>query len=203
MISGLQFSSNGRQFTAVEAEELADPHDGYLTEVRAHSGEDVYFFSDDAAKDGSRKSGLQTISFEDGDFQFYFLNNGKAAHGYVAKIKKYVNHGVVLAADNDTSNYGYVKYDTNVNKLDSTVDLVDYYEDTVPGGNNAPASSVLVNANGTVQKGKFNLKDINDVYYVTDKQGRVEYASYKKLYTTKNDDHNHPITVGGKPYFTE
>ena len=46
---------------------------------------------------------------------------------------------------------------------------------------------VLVNTTGTVQKSKFNLKDVNDMYYVTDKNGAIVYASSKKLYTSKAD----------------
>lgn len=198
MVSGLQKSKTGRnEFAEVEAEDIA----AYLDEATtaAASQKDVYFFSSDAEKDGSRKSGLQSISFEDGDFQFYFLNNGKAAHGYVAKIKKYVNHGLVLAADNDESNYGYVKVGANTKELAAGFGVVEYFVD----GQALPTNAVLVNATGTVQKSKFNLKDFNDVYYVTDKEGKVQYASYKKLYTNKSDDHNVSVMIGAKEYWTE
>ena len=50
-----------------------------------------------------------------------------------------------------------------------------------------------------------NLKDSNDIYYTTDKDGKVEYASEKKLYTTKgsNDNPRTPVghLIGGKQYY--
>ena len=52
---------------------------------------------------------------------------------------------------------------------------------------------------GTVQKSKFNLKDVNDMYYVTDKNGAIVYASSKKLYTSKADGRTaQPVTRDGK-----
>ena len=68
---------------------------------------------------------------------------------------------------------------------------------------NAVGDNVLVNSAGTVQKGKFNLKDSNDMYFVTDKEGKVIYNDYKKLYTSSSTEHSHAVTVGGKPYYTE
>ena len=64
---------------------------------------------------------------------------------------------------------------------------------------------VLINTAGTVQKKKFNLKDSNDVYYVTDSNGVVIYASLKKLYTASANDHTQalPYLVGGTQYYTE
>ena len=62
---------------------------------------------------------------------------------------------------------------------------------------------VLINTAGTVQKKKFNLKDSNDVYYVTDSNGVVIYASLKKLYTVTSTDHPNSISVGGTTYYTE
>ena len=53
----------------------------------------------------------------------------------------------------------------------------------------------MVNAAGTVQKNKFNLRDANDVYYVTDKDGVIVYASYKKLYNVGGANTEHPVPV--------
>ena len=194
MISGLQFENNG-SYKAVESEELA----AYINEAKA-SSDDIYFFSDDYKKDGSRKSGLQTVSFEDGDFQFYFYNNGKAANGYINKLKKFVIKGYVLAANNDDSNYGYVEVSATDSKQLAASATKVMYTDTTPA---VPA--VLVNNNGTVQKSKFNLKDLNDVYYMTDGNGRILYAGYKKLYTNDSGDHKTLVltTSDGKKYYTE
>ena len=52
---------------------------------------------------------------------------------------------------------------------------------------------------------KTNIKDSNDVYYLTDDKGVILYAGDKKLY--KNNDntpHNHlAVTVGNDKYYTE
>lgn len=201
MISGLQVSQTGRKdFTAKNNANMKISDMEAADYLASTFNGDVYFYSDDYDKDGSRKTGYQKVSFQDDDYQMYFLNNGRAADGYVSRIKKYVNKGIVLAADNDRSNYGFVAVDsTNTNKLASNTTVVTYAD----GTSAVPANVKLVNASGTVQKSKVNLKDMNDVYYVTDGAGVVLYANYKKLYTSKSDDHNHSINVGGKTYYTE
>ena len=88
---------------------------------------------------------------------------------------------------------------TNTNKLASNTTVVTYAD----GTSAVPANVKLVNASGTVQKSKVNLKDMNDVYYVTDGAGVVLYANYKKLYTSPSTEHDHSINVGGKTYYTE
>ena len=205
MLSGLQVSGNGRTGFRTTNSNNVDISD---MEVSTYldsnfNGDGIYFFSDDGEKDGSRKTGYQKVGFQDDDYQMYFLNNGKAANGYVTKIKKYVNKGVILAADNDTSNYGYVAVvsDTNVNELANPTTKVGYYDGVTP----LTGSNVLVNAAGTKQTGKFNLRDANDNYYVTDKHGLIKYAGTKKLYATQNTDHPNALgyLVNGKPYYTE
>ena len=117
---------------------------------------------------------------------FYFNNNGKAASDYVSKIKKYTVKGLVLAANNDDSNYGYVEVQAgNFKKIATGTVKVDYV--TSDWGAVTGSNKVLVNTTGTVQKSKFNLKDVNDMYYVTDKNGAIVYADSKKLYTSKAD----------------
>ena len=193
MLSGLQVSSNGR--TGFKAESHAGTKIGDM-ELGDYLGAtfdgDIYYFSSDYEKDGSRKTGYQKVSFADDDYQMYFLNNGKAANNFQSKIKKYVNKGVVLAADNDTSNYGYIAVNSsNKNELAGNATVVEYANgNTLPSGTN-----VLVNAAGTVQKNKFNLRDANDVYYVTDKDGVIVYASYKKLYNVGGANTEHPVPV--------
>ena len=73
-------------------------------------------------------------------------------------------------------------------------------------GNGASVGdNVLVNTAGTVQKGKFNLKDSNDVYYVTDNAGKIIYEGSKKLYSSKSDAHPNQLSysINGKTYWTE
>ena len=205
MVSGLAVSNDGRKgFSS-----LVDPTDpdnspayqdlsGTDFVKRPLSGKKIFFFSNDEQKDGSRKTGYQKVDFDDDTYEMYFGNNGEAAQNYVSKIKKYAKNGVVLKANNDDSNYGGVEVQSNVKLLASGSNGVNYY--TVPGSLNG---QVLVNTAGAVQSGKTNLRDSNDIYYATDKDGVILYSSDKKLYTVRSDDHPNSITVGGKPYFTE
>ena len=131
----------------------------------------------------------------------YFNNSGEAANDYVSKIKKYAKNGVVLKANNDDSNYAGVKVDSsNVKKLDSSNTGVSYYNTSATG---SLVGQVLVNTAGSVQTSKTNLKDSNDIYYATDKNGVVLYNGDKKLYTVSGGDHTHAVTVGSKTYYTE
>ena len=194
MKSGLQSSHTGRNnFVKLEYDSLDD----YLKDNTI--SDPIYFFSDDYEKDGSRKTGFQKVEFEDTSAQMYFLNNGKAAEGYNTKLKRYLNKGVVLAADNDNSNYGYVEYlGGNVRTIANNA-VVKYFVEVPGQDNSAPtADSVLVNSSGIVQTSKFNIKDMNDVYYVTDKKGKVVYAGYNRLYTTPGTrTHSFTITRDG------
>ena len=207
MVSGLQRSFTGRNGFSAHSDVPNTPlqrlsGEDYITKVTLGAGENIYFFSDDYEKDGSRKTGYQKVAFDDDTYQMYFNNNGTAANGYVAKIKKYCNKGIVLAADNDTSNYGFIAVDSaDIKKLafDSTV--VEY----ASTDGQAVGDKVLVNSAGTVQKGKINLKDSNDMYYVTSKEGKILYNGYKKLYTSPNAPHNvaWPSLINGTQYYTE
>ena len=161
----------------------------------------VYYFSGDGEKDGSRKTGYQKVDFDDDTYEMYFNNSGEAANDYVSKIKKYAKNGVVLKANNDDSNYAGVKVDSsNVKKLDSSNTGVSYYNTSSTG---SLVGQVLVNTAGSVQASKTNLKDSNDIYYATDKNGVVLYNGEKKLYTVSGGDHTHAVTVGSKTYYTE
>ena len=203
MVSGLVSSPNGRDnFDAASGVGDNDYQDLAGTQYAGLTipGK-VYYFSGDGEKDGSRKTGYQKVDFDDDTYEMYFNNSGEAANDYVAKIKKYAKNGVVLKANNDDSNYAGVKVDSsNVKKLDSSNTGVSYYNTSSTG---SLVGQVLVNTAGSVQTSKTNLKDSNDIYYATDKNGVVLYNGDKKLYTVSGGDHTHAVTVGTKTYYTE
>ena len=203
MVSGLVSSPNGRDnFDAASGVGDNDYQDLAGTQYAGLTipGK-VYYFSGDGEKDGSRKTGYQKVDFDDDTYEMYFNNSGEAANDYVAKIKKYAKNGVVLKANNDDSNYAGVKVDSsNVKKLDSSNTGVSYYNTSSTG---SLVGQVLVNTAGSVQASKTNLKDSNDIYYATDKNGVVLYNGEKKLYTVSSTDHPNAVTVGAKTYYTE
>ena len=146
----------------------------------------LYYFSDNEKKDGSRKTGYVTVEFQDDTYQMYFGTNGKA-YGMgtdsntgdkaflVAKIHKYVSNGVVLKANVDTSNYAML----NVKAAEITYASGTMDENDVSG-------KLLINSSGSVVKNAKGTKDNNDLYYWTDGDGHVKYVSDKKLTTTSN-----------------
>lgn len=135
----------------------------------------LYFCSDDES-DGSVRTGYQTIAIEDGDRQFWFNSSGVGTTGYVSSIGKFTVSGMVLCADKDEANYAAVpvKAGTAGYELDSKINGLLY-------GNaiRADGSCILVNKSGSVQKNKKNLKN-DDLYFCTDKDGRVTYTGYEK-----------------------
>lgn len=201
MVSGLVSSANGREkFSAASGVGDSKFQDLTGTQYAAlNITKKVFYFSGDAQKDGSRKTGYQKVDFDDDTYEMYFNNNGEAANDYVSKIKKYAKNGVILKANGDDSNYGGIEVQAaNAKKLLVGTTGVNYY--TVDG---SLVGQVLVNTAGSVQTSKTNLKDFNDIYYATDKNGVVLYSGYKKLYTVNNSDHSVAVTVGGKTYYTE
>ena len=203
MVSGLVSSPNGRNnFDAASGVGDNDYQDlDGATYAGLNISGKVYYFSGDAEKDGSRKTGYQKVDFDDDTYEMYFNNSGEAANDYVSKIKKYAKNGMILKANNDDSNYAGVKVDSSdVKKLDSSNTGVKYYNTSSTG---SLVGQVLVNTNGSVQSSKTNLKDSNDIYYATDKNGVVLYNSEKKLYTVSSQDHPNAVTVGTKTYYTE
>ena len=201
MVSGLVSSANGRDgFSADSGVGDNDYQDLSGTQYAALNITDkVFYFSGDYSKDGSRKTGYQKVDFDDDTYEMYFNNNGEAANDYVSKIKKYAKNGIVLKANNDDSNYGGIAVQAaNPKKLAVGGTGVKYYD--VPGSLDG---QVLVNTAGSVQTSKTNLKDSNDIYYATDKNGVVLYSGAKKLYTVSNTDHPVAVTVGTKTYYTE
>ncbi len=187
MLSGVVYEEDGHYTSAYDNDNDFVDLTGDFFKTLDYTGT-FYLFGEEKA-DGSRKSGYQNVEFDDDTYQMYFNTNGKAASGYVTKIKKYTKNGVVLKANNDDSNYGVIDdadHPTTVLYQSNGVDVT---------------GKVLVNASGTVQKNVKNLKDNNDVYYYTDGSGKVVYAG-NKLYSSSNSDHSvkWEFSVGSKNY---
>lgn len=161
---------------------------GELDKCNIVSGDKVYWFSNDEAKDGSMKKGYQTLELDDMSAQFYFnTSSGEGETKYNSKIKKYTINGLVLAPTNDDdSNYGAVVTSGGAQKGTPT-GLV-FGKDTV--------GNWMVNKAGTLVKNKAKLKDNNDEYYVVNSNGKVlkhfnseeEYNEYVKYATTNDKD---------------
>ena len=204
MVSGVVVSNDGRKDFSARINPLDEESNSYQDLAGTEfvklplSGKKIFFFSNDEQKDGSRKTGYQKVDFDDDTYEMYFNNNGEAAQNFVSKIKKYAKNGVILKANNDDSNYAGVEVQSDVKLLASGSNGVNYY--TTPGSLDG---QVLVNTAGAVQTGKTNLRDSNDIYYVTNKNGVILYNSDKKLYTVKSDDHPNLVTIDGKKYYTE
>ena len=203
MLSGLVSTTTGRDgFTNDSGDGDNDYQDltaaQYLANPHVTASTKIFYFSGDYSKDGSRKTGYQKVDFEDDTYEMYFNNNGEAANDYVTKIKKYANKGIILKANNDDSNYGAIDVNVSTKKLNGNTSVV-YY-----GQSGFNTGLVLINTAGTVQTKKFNLKDSNDVYYVTDNNGVIQYAGEKKVYKTSGGDHTHAVTaLDGTTYYTE
>ncbi len=167
----------------------------------------VEWYSNDERNDGSRKTGYVNVEFSDDTYQMYFDKNGKAVHGYNTTIKKFVYAGIVLKADNDTSNYAAVKTVETSGAANGSMTIRDssllYAED---GDSLEMMDAYLVNNQGTIQKSKSNLKDNNDMYYVTDRDGRIVAIATDKLYTSKGSDKDartFAFKYNGKDYYVE
>ena len=200
MVSGLVSSYNGREdFSAKSG--VGDNKFQELTGTQyaaLNISKKVFYFSDDYSKDGSRKTGYQKVNFDDDTYEMYFNNNGEAANDYVSKIKKYAKNGIVLKANNDDSNYGGIEVQAaNAKKLDAGSTGVNYFI-SYPTG--TLVGQVLVNTAGSVQANKTNLKDSNDVYYLTDKDGKILYNGYEKLSIVQGD-RTHSVSNGTRTYW--
>ena len=208
MVSGLVSSNDGyKGFSADSGVVDKDYQDLDGTAYANLSISDkIYYFSGDGEKDGSRKTGYQKVDFDDDTYEMYFNNNGEAAQNYVSKIKKYAKNGMILKANNDDSNYAFVRVASgNVQKLATLTGnqkQVEYFDgNTIDDSNSTSLDYVLVNASGAVQKQKKNIKDSNDNYYWTDKYGKIIYAGQNKLVTHKaTTPAARTVLVGGETY---
>lgn len=143
-----------------------------------------YFFSNDEEKDGSMKKGYQTLELDDMTAQFYFnTSSGKAATGYISKIKKYTKNGLVLApsSDDDNNYAGVVVNIVGTGEGENKPEDLVFGEHTVDSGN--LGRTILVNKAGTKVTSKGKLKDSNDGYYVVNNNGVVlEYFGSEDAY---------------------
>jgi len=196
---GLVKSADGlKGFTNLSSNEDDDLQDLSAADYLAEPSGFKYYYFSDSDKDGSRKTGYQKVEFDDDTYEMYFNNNGQAASDYVTKIKKYANKGIILKANNDDSNYGGIDVNVSTKTLNGNV-TVQYYK-----SNRNLDDLVLINTAGTVQTGKTNLKDSNDIYYVTDRDGKILYCGDKKVYKNSNKDHARSVTLtNGETMYTE
>lgn len=141
---------------------------------------EIYYFNDDAYRDGSMRTGYQNINLEDDTYQFYFGRNGKASTGYDAKIRKFTIGGLILKPSrDDDNNYAFIKgvqVENGNYVMSGDISISTNISDA--------ANSIMVNKSGEVMKNKTGIRDMNDQYYVTDKDGVVtdtfaDYDSYK------------------------
>lgn len=191
-------NSSGDKFTEMNGDDFAR-----LTGLNT-----VYFFSNDEEKDGSMKTGEQTVAFDDDDYKMYLGTNGYGTTGYTTKVNKFTSNGIILKANNTDSNYAGVGGAT----YDGGYKLTAYTGMFYSNGTQTLADDglILVNTSGIVQKKKTNLKDANDVYYVTDKNGVVLYDGTKKVKKSSSTatgafalDVNADGTIGSDEYFVE
>ena len=164
------------------------------------ASDDLYYFSDDEEKDGSRKNGYQSVELSDGTYKFYFsTTNSKAATGYVSKINKYTFNGLVLMPSaNDDSNYVGVSVE-GTHAINDTTGYKTWTPTGVTNGNETEGC-VLVNASGTVVTGGStgkSVKDNNGRYYLVDKNGMVVDTNDNDKYVTTTAA-KAQFTIGGK-----
>ena len=149
-------------------------------------GFDLYFFSTDEEKDGSRKTGYVDVELADDTYQFYFNPNkkGLAESGYSSKIKKYLASGLVLKpSDDDGTNYVAV-----AEEKEATSGKFGIWTEKYTVGR------ILVNKAGSAVTNKPKLKDENEHYYVVDKDG------YVLNYFDSEDEYN-AIFDADDPYY--
>lgn len=143
--------------------------------------QNIKYFSSDEEKDGAMKTGYQNIELSDDTYQFYFQKNGEAKTQYDSKIKKFTIAGLVLKPSNDDdNNYAAVTADEKDGVLYPYAYTTDDDEMTV--------GKYLVNKQGTLVKNK-TVKDENDHYFLTDKDGKIKNtAADKDAYDALRDD---------------
>ena len=126
----------------------------------------IYYFSDNAEKDGSMKKGYVNIELDEDTYQFYFnTKTGEGLTGWNTTAKKILVGGLVIKPNSDDeSNYAGVDYDKSLGSY------------TLSFGTDISEGDTLVNKSGTVVKGSKDgkaIKDENDAYIIvtTDETG--------------------------------
>lgn len=123
-------------------------------EAAESEGFNMYYFGD--SDDGSMRKSGTTLEIDGEKYKYEFKSNGEGRHG-IYKDVIYVA-GRRIEADSDQ---GYAIF------------AEDGTEMTSEGG-------YLVNTSGKIQKNKKNVKDKDDMYYCTDKDGIVTYIGSEK-----------------------
>ena len=138
-------------------------YDGKTYSMADNDNVYVYYFGD--GSDGSMKTGNQTIDIDGDAYSFSFDKTGsdKGRGLNEADDTLYVN-GLRVKADSDMR-YQAMK---NGEALDN------------PAAGIGDDSVYVVNTSGSIMKNKKNLKDTDDMYYCTDKQGHVVNYSDEK-----------------------
>ena len=148
----------------------------YIDQVIELTDYDVYCFGDD----GAMKTGTQTIEIDGEKYLFGFAKTGaNKGKGYgfdgvptIVDNKIYVN-GSVQVADSDMR-YEVKLANAPVYKEDGSL------EKDADGNVVYDVQKFVVNTAGTIMKNKKNLKDADEYYYCTDKQGHfVAYEAEK------------------------
>lgn len=151
---------------AYTAAEWIANKDGFRSGV-----ENVYYFSSDEDKDGSRKTGYQNIELADDTYQFYFQKNGEGKTQYDSKIKKFTVAGLILKPTNDDdNNYAAIKGVTAND--DGTYTVGDMSITTSYNDMKEDVGYILVNKQGAIVKNK-TVKDENDQYWKTNEKGEI------------------------------
>ena len=116
----------------------------------------VYYFGGE--EDGSMKLASQNVTVDGEVYTYYFTKDGSHKGEGLNKIynNAVYKNGRKLTASSD------LRYDT-----------VEYGKDTY-----------VVNTSGTIMKNKKNLKNLDDMYYCTDKDGKLIHKGYDKCDTT-------------------
>ena len=135
--------------------------------VNDQDTKNLYYFNENEETDGRRMTGYQKLGLDDGDYQFYFdSKTGKAATGYVKKIKKYTINGLVIEpTSDDENNYWGLKVTEDANGVHIEIHKT---------ASDMEAGDIVVNKSGTKVTSS-QVKDENG-YYIHIKNGVFDYA---------------------------
>ncbi|WP_242355933.1 MULTISPECIES: hypothetical protein [Hungatella] len=156
---------------------------------------EVYYFG--TGEDGAMKMGNQTLDIDGDSYSFFFVKSGSdKGKGFGSATANTQS----LEKDRDGNYYPTNIFEKNAIyqhgkkvKADSDLkyEVVDAWGNkgsdmgTMQTPENAWKDTYLINTSGSIMKSKKNVKDQNEVYYCTDKYGRVIYTGYEKCGSTE------------------